>query len=111
MGIDLKQKLEAAGRREAEEYFKAKMPHLWKEYELDLERSHTMKAYVECHRSLHPLILKMAEALEKISISSEGFYTEGKVISERHAEIEILYVDKIARDALAELEKYLEENK
>lgn len=108
---DLHKKLEAAGRKEAEEYFKAKMPHLWKEYELDLERSHTMKSYLECHRSLHPLILKVAEALEKISVSSEGFYTEEKVMSEGHTEMEILDVDKIARDALADLEKYLEGKK
>lgn len=93
---DLPKRLEAAGRIKAEDYFKAKMPHLWKEYDLDLDRSHTMKAYVDSHRSLHPLILKMAEALEEIGNKE---WVQGSSVK------------KICTETLAELEKYLEGKK
>lgn len=97
---DLPKRLEAAGRIKAEDYFKAKMPHLWKEYDLDLDRSHTMRAYVDCHRSLHPLIQKMAEALEKISKSNNGYLDTN--LNDLPPS-----VNEVANDALAELEKYL----
>lgn len=115
---DLPKRLEAAGRIKAEDYFKAKMPHLWKEYDLDLDRSHTMRAYVDCHSHLHPLIQKMAEALEKINEKAfldtirceccdDGIdgapctcftYNSSELLGEAR---------NISRDAIAELEKYL----
>lgn len=105
---DLPKRLEAAGRIKAEDYFKAKMPHLWKEYGLDLDRSHTMKAYVDSHRSLHPLIQKMAEALEKIKAENKPLECETEGPGDMHYwyQQELKSRD-IAHEALAELEKYL----
>lgn len=95
---DLPKRLEAAGERDAEKFGKGASDYAMK--------SHRYLHFMECHRSLHPLIHKMAEALEKGKFLSYHLRdTDRRVQKQAVFELELWYLD--ANEALKELEKYL----
>lgn len=93
---DLPKRLEAAGRREAGE---SNVIGAW-------VNEHFLKG----HRSLHPLIQKMAEALEKVGAYNKpiGFDGHNGPCDDKYWYKQELMSRDIAHEVLLELEKYLE---